>query len=99
MTEGGEHRLRMVLGRQMPGQSMGSLLRGGGFLVVGGRGLSVDSSSSSSSLLDGLEGRGLGGDLVMQHLPLPGHTADLSISSHSREKNPVTQVPPRARQF
>ena len=33
------------------------------------------------------------GALVMQHRPLPGQMADLSISSHSRLKKPVTQVP------
>jgi hypothetical protein len=32
----------------------------------------------------------------MQHLPFPGQTTFLSISSHKSAKNPVTQVP---RQF
>ena len=31
--------------------------------------------------------------LVKQHLPLPGQSAFLSISSQRRAKNPVTQVP------
>ena len=80
----------MVLGKQIPGQSMMRLC--GGLRVVG-RGRSVTLSSLSSSSLEGFLGRGLGGDLVMQHRPEPGHTADLSISSHNREKKPVTQVP------
>lgn len=31
--------------------------------------------------------------LVMQHFPCPGHSTLLSISSHNKAKNPVTQVP------
>ena len=86
ITDGGEQRLLMVVGRQMPGQLMTGL---GG--LVGGLGLGggLFVSSSSFFFLIG----GLGGDLVMQHRPLPGQTADLSISSQSREKKPVTQVP------
>ena len=31
---------------------------------------------------------------VLQHLPFPGHSAFLSISSQSKAKKPLTQVPP-----
>jgi len=88
ITEGGEQRLLMVVGRQMPGQ----LITGLGGLVGGlGRVDGLLVTSSFFGLLDGL-----GGDLVIQHRPLPGQMADLSISSQSREKNdPKPQNSPR----
>ena len=70
ITEGGEQRDLMVVGRHMPGQLItrrSGLARLGGGL--GGR--SVLSSVSSSSWPGlGLLGRGLGGERVMQQRPL-----------------------------
>ena len=85
---GAAQRLNIVLGIQTPGHDFflggggaglrkGRVLRGGG-----GRGFCAP-------------GLGFGGrsDLVRQHRALPGQIADRSISSQSREKKPVTQVP------
>lgn len=87
--EGWLQRLFIVDGRHTPGHlrrfldgtGLGGLVAlGVGFLVGGLVGLAV-------GLLV------LVGALVIQHRPLPGQIAFLSISSQRREKKPVTQVP------
>lgn len=76
----------MVEGRQTPGhfKSFGLLGAGRGGLGLGA--LVVVLVSVGGLFL-------VGGAFVMQHRPLPGQMAFLSISSHSKEKKPVTHVP------
>ena len=89
MIEGWLHRLFMVEGRHTPGHFSSFCLLGAG---LGGLGALVV-VFLIGELVVPVGGLLLVGAFVMQHLPLPGQIAFLSISSRSREKNPVTQVP------
>lgn len=87
--EGWLHKLFMVEGKQTPGHFRSFCLFGAG---LGGLGaLVVVFLIGELVVPDG--GLLLVGAFVMQQRPLPGQIAFLSISSQSKEKNPVTQVP------
>lgn len=80
----------MVVGRQTPGHFRRFCLFGAG---LGGR-VALGVVFLIGVLVVLVGGRlVLVGAFVMQQRPLPGQIAFLSISSHRREKNPVTQVP------